>query len=365
MFHACRQFSRLATNQNAVIKICSVNNDSLSPGRVKHCSGNSSDDSQDGRPNDYRSFCPFVLAKNLWRDYVSVIGAAYLVGINVQPVLTCLRHSKPSSNHRVRPVPPVPDTLSQKVLSARSRYQHFPIVPLFVLRASPTLHHVGLNSPAHHLQASTSPNQPEKDVADKQKLVSGRTLRQYRQELMTLSKNYTADLMNKIGVGLIESRNESDGVECLKANETSAKTLYNLAVAYETGRYSGQSSEPDLKLAFEYYDRAARLNHKFATYNLALFYLYGKGSIERDPITGSVLMKKAFDLGVDRAAAFKNFPLIDDARKVKPAVPQTDQVVDVRSWRFFNHLLTTTREDRSSGGGDIVSGNTTRMAICY
>jgi hypothetical protein len=183
---------------------------------------------------------------------------------------------------------------------------------------------------------------------------------------MTISKNYTADLMNKIGVGLIESQNGSDGVACLKANATCAKALYNLAIAYETGRHCDQTSEPDLKLAFEYYDRAARLNHKFATYNLALFYLYGKGPIERDPVTGGLLMRKAFDMGVDRAAAFKNFVKVEPPKR--PAAAQTP-LADIRPWHLLRRLVSSSREIHdpvpSDKSADMTTANSARLAICY
>ena len=374
MFQTCRQLSRLTSHHNAVVKIISVNNDSLSPGKVRAYSGKGADDGQDGRPNYSRSFCPFVLAKSL-TDYVGLIGAGFIVGLKLQCELCRLKHLSRSSNDSARTARPIPQSLSQKVLTVRDRYLHFPIFPLFVLRASPVLNHVGqksLNSSAvhqlHHSRSST-PSESDSQSSDRidKKLISGRTLNQYRQELMSLSKNYTADLMNKIGVGLIESRKGNEGMQCLKANATCAKALYNLAVAYETGRYSEQSSEPDLKLAFEYYDRAARLNHKFATYNLALFYLYGKGHIERDSATGGVLMRKAFDLGVDRAAAFKNFRQIEEPRKVEAYIPPPAAVSEVRTWRLLSRLMSSSRDvhEQGTNKADAAGTNAARMAICY
>lgn len=372
MFQTCRQLSRLTSHHNAVVKIVAVNNDSLTPGKVRGYSGKGADDGhQDGRPNYSRSFCPFVLAKTL-TDYVGLIGAGFIVGLKLQCDLCRLKHVRRPSNDAVRPVP---ENLTQQVLAIRDRYLHFPILPLFVLRASPVRNPAGHQSAAvssaHQVHSSpSSPQSPDGqngDCSDK-RLISGRTLNQYRQELMSLSKNYTADLMNKIGVGLIESHNGTDGMECLRANAACAKALYNLAIAYETGRYADQSSEPDLKLAFEYYDRAARLNHKFATYNLALFYLYGKGPIKRDPVTGGVLMKKAFDLGVDRAVAFKNFRLVEEPRKVKPVVAQPVSLPDAGPWRLLSRLMSSSSRSDSNdqaNKADIAGANTARLAICY
>ena len=345
MFQAsCRQLQRISCHHNAAVKVVSVRSDAAAPHEERAYHGQRGDKrTGDGSLPFSRSFCPFVLARRL-SDFVGFIGAGFIVGLKLQRDLSHLKQLCSSDARSPTPEPP-PVT-----------HQHrLPLGPLLVLRASPVLSHAALRQ---NTRPQLLPEQPAKPVSlaptREESSVSDR-----RRELVDLCRRYTCDLMNKVGVALVQSHARQEGTECLKANAACARALYNLAVAYETG------CEPDLQLAFEYYDRAAQLEHKFATYNLALFYLYGKGPVTRDLATGAALMHKAAALGVDRAAAFWQAieGTSDREQVVRPSPPQSapqaasqEAQQDVQSWQSL-----LSRWVSGSSRRDAVA----RLAICY
>lgn len=328
MFKSCRQLSRLTSHHHVGVKAISSSDDKVAPFTSRSYSGSS--DERDGRPNHSGYTCPFVAVKNIIADYLGLIGAGFIVGFKFQQETQ--RYRLLQRPHRSPPPQVVPNVLIKKALSIRDRYleyQYFPVV----LRASPVNHATVLLPPV--VSSSETTSDQAKDKQNRRRLLA--SLNEHKRSLVQMSKSFTSDLANKIGVALIESGNAKDGVKCLKANATCARVLYNLAVAYETGRYGKEVSKPDLNLAFEYYDRAAQLDHKFATYNLALFYLYGKGPIERDVAKGSMLMEKALRLGVDRAAAFQTWSLNQQNTQL---TQDTDQETDSATSTDLRPLFT-------------------------
>lgn len=126
-----------------------------------------------------------------------------------------------------------------------------------------------------------------------------------KEDLSHLAIAYADTLCNLIGVRLIQA-NQTEGIDYLLSSPNYSRALFNLAVSYETGQFDGKSNgQPDPVLAFEYYQRSSELGHDYATYNLSLYYLYGKYPAKRDVSKGVNLLEKAFSLGVQEASVYR------------------------------------------------------------
>ena len=119
------------------------------------------------------------------------------------------------------------------------------------------------------------------------------------KQLKTASIDYIESLNNMLGVELIQS-DPKEAMRCWRSTKTNPKALFNMAVAYEKGVHSADGGA-DLKQAFNYYMMSASMGHKLAIYNLSLFYLYGKGGIDRDYGRAEALLNRAAKLGVKDA----------------------------------------------------------------
>jgi hypothetical protein len=241
------------------------------------------------------------------QDYLGIFGASLIVGLKLQQQVS---HQSQQAVHPRRNVLNKPETTN-----VGSLLQNHGWISPFFLRASPTL------QASNRLpQIAESPSVSEdsiKSLSDK--------IREYKKDFKKLTREYVQGIRTHIGVALLTSKNGEEGIKFLKANEKTGRTLYNLAVAYETGQHVSGNAKPDLFMAFEYYERAARLNHKFATYNLALFYLYGKGPVSVDLEKGTALLETAHKLGVEEASIFVDFKnMIEKSRIEVPVTPSRE-----------------------------------------
>ncbi|XP_054161553.1 uncharacterized protein LOC128959584 [Oppia nitens] len=119
------------------------------------------------------------------------------------------------------------------------------------------------------------------------------------KQLQTASIDYVDQLNNLLGISLINT-DPDEAIKCWSSSKSNPKALFNLGVAYESGRYSADGTV-DLKSAFRHYALSASMGHKNAIYNLSLFYLYGKGDIAVDLDRAETLLRRAAELGVKQA----------------------------------------------------------------
>lgn len=118
-------------------------------------------------------------------------------------------------------------------------------------------------------------------------------------ELRSASIDYIDQLNNILGISLIET-DPRQAMRCWASTKDNPKALFNMGVAYERGLHSAKGLS-DLKQAFHYYALSARLGHKLAIYNLALFYLSGKGEVPVDYSRAESLLRRAAEMGVEPA----------------------------------------------------------------
>jgi len=300
------------------------------------------DSSFNGRPH---KTCPFVcLTKNL-HDYLGVLGASIVLGVKIQQ-----NHDMKVKKYNRRAIGPMIPHYNPSVL------RELGWIAPFLLRASPTLRrpqsitYLPENSPTNEV-SSTLPHK----------------IREYKKDFERLAQDYVKEIRNHVGLSLITSNHGEEGVEYLKANETCSRALYNLAVAYESGQHVSGQSKPDLNLAFEYYDRAAKMNHKFATYNLALFYLYGKGPIDKDLEEGTRLLEKAHGMGVKEASAFKDLKEMLEKRSVPVRTITTTSSSPNFLTSFFSSKQETDskQEPLDSQDNPSSSSQPVRWAVCF
>lgn len=133
------------------------------------------------------------------------------------------------------------------------------------------------------------------------------------QQLKHYSIEYLNHLNNMLGVSLID-KNPEEALKCWSACTRSAKAVFNMAVAYETGKLS-VDGRGELSKAFEQYQIAAELGHKYAIYNLALFYLNGRGVVSVDTNKADTLLRKAAKMGVVQAQEYVDYK---DSQEAKP-----------------------------------------------
>lgn len=121
------------------------------------------------------------------------------------------------------------------------------------------------------------------------------------ENLKSTTKSYQNELNNMIGVLLVQNGMAEEGKNYLSTSTECAKAMFNLGVIYESGQHDIANNQPDYDKAFTYYQTAASLGNKFAFYNLSLFYLYGKGSVEVDNDFANYLLERAAEKGVKAA----------------------------------------------------------------
>jgi TPR repeat protein len=127
-------------------------------------------------------------------------------------------------------------------------------------------------------------------------------------------------------VALLEANKPQEGLLCLSKSSTGcAKACFNLGVAYETGKYDLPiNGQPQYLKAFEYYEMAAKMGHKLAIYNLALFYLQGKGGVVVDENKAQSLLIEAAQLGVKQAQDYcRHFDMLPKKGPKNPEVAKS------------------------------------------
>jgi hypothetical protein len=122
------------------------------------------------------------------------------------------------------------------------------------------------------------------------------------KQLKSASIDYIEQLNNMLGVALIQTDPE-EAMQCWSNCKNSSKALFNMGVAFESGKHSSDGTV-DLKRAYDHYVLSASMGHKLAIYNLSLFYLYGKGGIQVDLKRANALLERAAKLGVKPAQQF-------------------------------------------------------------
>jgi hypothetical protein len=117
-----------------------------------------------------------------------------------------------------------------------------------------------------------------------------------KKDLQITVQNHNGEFKAQIGNAFIHKDPEEASRWYRSAQTPSA--LYNLAVCHELGLTTGGE---DLKKAFKYYKEAAKKHHPAATYNLALFYFYGRGVVQENDTIGEFYLREAASLGVTKA----------------------------------------------------------------
>ncbi len=141
------------------------------------------------------------------------------------------------------------------------------------------------------------------------------------KQLKSASIDYIEQLNNMLGVALIQTDPE-EAMQCWSNCKNSSKALFNMGVAFESGKHSSDGTV-DLKRAYDHYVLSASMGHKLAIYNLSLFYLYGKGHIQVDLKRANALLERAAKLGVKPAQQF-----CDRFKSQKLLINQLDKLDD-------------------------------------
>lgn len=286
-------------------------------------------------------FCPFLLSAKLM-EYAGIAGVALIFGQKFSSLLDVCRDSsrKRLANLELsRPDPP--SKLDQSCFLLRNFSDFLRLGPLIatrnfsgyasILPSSKSTKSCSITE-VRSSDAGVEGAEGPIDTTDNTKAQTpGYHLSKFMRDMNESKKDYLKRMKNMVGVAILQykSGDKDLALKYLKssADDNCSKALFNLAVAYETGIYHNGSSsklsskgDPDLRIAFEYYERASELNHRWATYNLALFYLYGKGGIQKDISRGTQLLQKAQDLGIeDHKASLALKKLIESSRQQEPS----------------------------------------------
>lgn len=261
--------------------------------------------------------CPFVLAIRQLSHCAGLIGVSWIVSNKlIFPYLWC--QQKKDQHDILRPHLAGlkgPTSPGINLFVRDYRWAH----PVYSARASPILGPKAtgflLSEEENVKTVARSSTDSEKELPQRNSKPLSEIVSDYKKEFKKVASAYVESLRNNFGIALLDAGHGDEGMKMLYANEASARTLYNLGVAYETGKYATGETTPNLNLAFEYYERAAGMGHKFATYNLALFYLYGKGPAEKDVSEGLRLLKQAYELGVEQASVYSQIAGADVSRR--------------------------------------------------
>ena len=170
-----------------------------------------------------------------------------------------------------------------------------------------------------------------KDVHDKSDAKD--LIEEICHQLKDCSIDYIERLNNLMGIALID-KDPEQAIKCWSLCKKDAKSSFNLGVAYETGKHS-VDGQIDLVKAFEHYKIAAALGHNFAIYNLALFYLNGRGVVDVDVNQADNLLRQAATLGVEPAIEYVQFQDKIKKKEIKKKQNKTrDTIADT-----FNHEI--------------------------
>ena len=205
------------------------------------------------------------------------------------------------------------------------------------------------SSKCHIKDVSREPKaigEPTSGTKPKVKGITDPVERSLVKEMDDAKNEYLSSLSNMLGVALLQSKTASKelAIKYLSrvGDSSASRALYNLGVAYEKGIYADDSkTQPDLNMAFEYYERASDMNHKCATYNLALYYLYGKGPVAKDLVKGTELLEKANSLGFKGLSqAVSHFKHLI-GKEGSGQLPSGSQAAELKS----GHYLTVTNNN--------------------
>lgn len=161
-----------------------------------------------------------------------------------------------------------------------------------------------------------------------------------------------ADFLVNLAAAEEIKRNPQLAFKCWKSCDGRlASALFNLGVVYEKG--DPPVGRPDLPEAFHHYKLAARMGHKYATYNLALFYIYGRPPVEQDVLLGHKLMTRAAYMGVKQAQKMViELEKFLSPRSVKQSFPRpssspnlTQQSHSSSSVKFSHHSELSKKSD--------------------
>ncbi|XP_065059020.1 uncharacterized protein LOC135686669 isoform X1 [Rhopilema esculentum] len=127
----------------------------------------------------------------------------------------------------------------------------------------------------------------------------------------------TASILNKLGIQLINSKQESQAIFLLeKAGQAgNASAIYNMGLCFEHGR----GVLEDHCKAAELYEVAAARGHPKAQYNLATFYAEGAGGLTQDYETAIHWFQRAADNGIAKAQVCMGFHFAKENDQEKSA----------------------------------------------
>ena len=148
-------------------------------------------------------------------------------------------------------------------------------------------------------QSSSSISSSESLKVEEKRTTQSDPIEDICNQLQTASIDYIDQLNNMLGISLIET-DPQQAMRCWSSTKTNPKALFNMGVAYERGLHSNNGVS-DLTQAFRYYTLSASMGHRLAIYNLALFYLSGKGGVNVDQSRAESLLRRAAKLGVEPA----------------------------------------------------------------
>lgn len=229
-------------------------------------------DGDEKKPKSGCNYCPFLLTKNIF-EYLGLAGVCVLIGCDIR---------KEARKQLIRDFNAATNVPWQELVP-RALWGN--LISLNYARVLPTL-----------------------PVSSKPPCVS-------QEELISFADLTSSDLNNMIGVALIKSGDTQDGIKFLEQSPNHGTSNYNLGVAHETGDASGK---PDFEKAFTYYQKGAELGNNKSMFNLAIFYLIGKGNITKDIIRGKQLLQKAKEMGLSEAAKYIELLQVADQKLLKP-----------------------------------------------
>lgn len=265
----CRSLARRIVYQN-LLEVPQGNQHALATdiGRDHHNDPGGADhqrDKEKERPK-WNGCCPFLLTKNAF-EYIGVASFCFIVGNDIRRDVRSLRLQR---------------QFVQEISSST---------------ATPWYDYISRRIWSKILDLNFAKVLPTKSVA----FASPRRDKVSEEEFKAISQGASNAMNNMIGVALIVSGSAEDGVKFLEQCSDYGKSNYNLGVAHETGVASGK---PDLEKAFSYYEKGAELGNKNAIFNMAIYYLTGKGHIKKNIDRGTQLLEKAQEMGVPEAANY-------------------------------------------------------------
>ncbi|KAJ6225043.1 hypothetical protein RDWZM_003588 [Blomia tropicalis] len=162
---------------------------------------------------------------------------------------------------------------------------------------------VSSSSGASSITTTTSTDTGTSTISTEPKTIGENESEDIAAVFKMASIEYADQLNNLFAIELMNRHRQDEAMQCWSSCEASSTAFFNMGVAYESGRY-GKNVQPDLDRAHDCYALAASMGHREAIYNLALFYLYGKGKIKADPDRGIELLQISANKGMEVAQKF-------------------------------------------------------------